>query len=318
MDNCILTVYCLTYNHEKYIEQTLKGFVSQKTNFRYKVLVHDDCSTDGTADIVRKYAEKYPDIIVPVFEEENQYSKDVNVIRTVLLPMFEGEYIAACEGDDYWCDENKLQKQVDFLNAHPEYVACIHNTYELNTRTGKKRLINSSNEDYDVPFSQIIEGGNSVFQMSSLMWRHELEKVYESEDRPAFLKVPSSFGDYQRGIFLCANGKMRFLKEVMSVYRYMTPGSWTSRNHSVSAIEKTCVSMKEMLLLVDDYTEKKYHKDIEKVILNKEFWLLTAKKDISAMRSKKYKAFWDKMSSKEKLKLYVKKYLPFVEKILYK
>ena len=107
-DGIVVSVYCLAYNHEQYIRDALEGFVRQKTNFRYEVLVHDDASTDNTPAIIREYAQKYPDIIKPIFQTENQYSKGVKILPEIIHPKSSGRYIAFCEGDDYWCDENKL------------------------------------------------------------------------------------------------------------------------------------------------------------------------------------------------------------------
>ena len=127
-DDVVVSVLCTAYNHEKYIRSALDGFVNQKTNFRYEVLINDDASTDHTAAIIAEYEAKYPDIIKPVYQTENQYSKGVFITKSILFPRSKGKYTAICEGDDYWCDENKLQKQVDFLESHEEYAACVHNT----------------------------------------------------------------------------------------------------------------------------------------------------------------------------------------------
>lgn len=111
----VVSAYCLAYNHEKYIKSALEGFVSQKTDFKYEVFVHDDASTDKTADIINQYAKRYPNIIKPILQKENQYSKGVDISQEIIFPRMKGKYVAICEGDDYWCDNNKLQKQVDFL-----------------------------------------------------------------------------------------------------------------------------------------------------------------------------------------------------------
>ena len=111
----MVSVFCTAYNHEAYIRDALEGFVSQQTNFPFEVLIHDDASTDGTANIIREYAQKYPNIIRPVYQTQNQYSQKVPIIKTFLGPIAQGKYIAYCEGDDYWCDPLKLQRQVDFL-----------------------------------------------------------------------------------------------------------------------------------------------------------------------------------------------------------
>ena len=110
MENIMVSVICLCYNHENYVKDALEGFVKQKTTFPFEVLIHDDASTDKSAEIIREYEAKYPDIIKPTYQTENQYSQGVKILRTYLLPKVRGKYIAFCEGDDFWTDENKLQK----------------------------------------------------------------------------------------------------------------------------------------------------------------------------------------------------------------
>lgn len=120
----MVSIRCTAYNHEKYIRDALEGFVMQKTNFRFEAIVHDDASTDGTAAIIREYAEKYPDIIKPIYETENQYSKHDGSLTKIMNEACKGKYIALCEGDDYWIEPYKLQKQVDFLESSPDYSMC--------------------------------------------------------------------------------------------------------------------------------------------------------------------------------------------------
>ena len=121
LDTPLVSICSITYNHEPYIRQCLDGFMMQKTNFPFEVIIHDDASTDKTADIIREYEAKYPDIVKPIYQKENQYSKGVEICGTYVYPKARGKYIAVCEGDDYWTDPYKLQKQVDFLEGHPEY-----------------------------------------------------------------------------------------------------------------------------------------------------------------------------------------------------
>lgn len=123
----LVTIRCLAYNHEPYIRECLEGFVMQKTNFKFEAIVHDDASTDKTAEIIREYAEKYPAIIKPIYETENLYSKhDGSLGRIMDDACAHGKYVAYCEGDDYWTDSLKLQKQVDFMEQHPDvsYTCC--------------------------------------------------------------------------------------------------------------------------------------------------------------------------------------------------
>ncbi len=121
-----VSIHCLAYNHEKTIRKTLDGFLMQETNFPIEAIVHDDASTDNTAAIIKEYADQYPHIIKPIFEKENQYSKHDGSLQKIMHNACRGKYIAYCEGDDYWIDPFKLQKQVDYLEAHPEitYSCC--------------------------------------------------------------------------------------------------------------------------------------------------------------------------------------------------
>lgn len=123
----MVSIRCTVYNHGKYLRQTLDGFVNQKTNFKFEAIVHDDASTDNSADIILEYANKYPEIIKPLLECKNQFSRGKGYVSKAINPMLRGKYIAICEGDDYWTDPNKLQKQVDFMESHPDFTFCFHN-----------------------------------------------------------------------------------------------------------------------------------------------------------------------------------------------
>jgi glycosyltransferase involved in cell wall biosynthesis len=121
IDTPLVSIGCITYNHQDYIRSAIEGFLMQKTNFEFEIIIHDDASTDNTTLIIKEYALKYPKIVFPIFQKENQYSKGINPAFEYVIPKCKGKYIAACEGDDYWTDPYKLQKQVDFLEANPEF-----------------------------------------------------------------------------------------------------------------------------------------------------------------------------------------------------
>ena len=136
----LVAIKCLVYNHEPYLRDCLEGFVMQQTNFPFVAIVHDDASTDNSAAIVREYAEKYPNIIKPIYETENQYSKrDGSLGRIVNGTIADSgaKYVAICEGDDYWIDPLKLQKQVKFMEANPEIGLCYTDYNRLEDRTGR-------------------------------------------------------------------------------------------------------------------------------------------------------------------------------------
>ena len=123
----LVAIHCLVYNHEPYLRDCLEGFVMQQTNFPFVAIVHDDASTDGSAAIIREYEEKYPNIIKPIYEKENQWRKGtLTKVMNTAIEAIGAKYVAMCEGDDYWTDPLKLQKQVDFMEANPEYSITSH------------------------------------------------------------------------------------------------------------------------------------------------------------------------------------------------
>lgn len=137
MEETLVSISCITYNQAHFIRQCLDGFLMQKTTFSFEVLIHDDASTDGTAEIIREYESKYPDIIKPLYEKENQWTKGRRGSAVFNYPRAKGKYIALCEGDDYWIDELKLQTQFDFMEKHPECTMCFHNAIIENNLKNK-------------------------------------------------------------------------------------------------------------------------------------------------------------------------------------
>ena len=222
-----VSVLCTAYNHEAYIAQALESFVSQRTTFPFEVLVTDDASTDGTAAVIRDYAARYPEIIRPFLMEENQLSQGVNLYETVLFPNARGEYFAECEGDDYWTDPDKLQLQVEFLDARPAYTACVHNTRTHTVGGGEPdRVLYPQTGDRDVSFETVLQGMSHAFHTSSIVVRREFLE-HEPEFRDEGFR--HGFTDYPEGLWFTLQGKVRFLDRCMSVYRINSvASSWSS------------------------------------------------------------------------------------------
>lgn len=216
----IVTVWCLTYNQVEFIRDALDGFVMQQTTFPYDVIVHDDASTDGTTDIIKEYAEKYPTIIKPVIEKENQWQHGgLRYIIDIMNSQFrQSKYIAFCEGDDFWTDSQKLQKQVDFLESNPEYSMCFHSAkkkYETDT-TAWIDCENIQDREYE-PTDIFI---NWTIPTASVVCKKEAMDFY------ATLKNKELIQNYDIFIILsCAMiGKLRGMHEQMSVYRIQGAG----------------------------------------------------------------------------------------------
>ena len=123
----LVTIVCITYNQEKYIEDAIKGFLIQETKFPFEIIIHDDASTDNTPKIIQQYEKQYLKVIRPIYQTENQYSKKISLWADLTFPLALGKYIAICEGDDYWTDPFKLQKQVDFLEENHDVIMTFGN-----------------------------------------------------------------------------------------------------------------------------------------------------------------------------------------------
>ena len=298
----LVSVYCLAYNHEKYIRSALEGFINQKTNFAYEVFVNDDASTDKTATIIREYAEIFPNIIKPIFQSENQYSKGVNIEETIIFPLMNGKYIAACEGDDYWCDENKLQMQVDWMENNPEYSLCVHNTKQIDVNTGKETLMYGNEQDKDIPLTDILVRGSAQFQTSSIMFRNEFKYL------PEEFRV-HEYEDYPRAIYLGICGKVHYFHQVMSVYRSNVDGSATSLMNTEPKAYTRLFEQIHMLQMANKVTKGKYSNQINELIRKREFLLHLRTDDIKTILAD-YRDVYDKLSNKEKLKLQLKDKFP--------
>ena len=216
MSSPMISIICNTYNHEKYIEQTLKGFVNQKTTYPYEILIHDDASTDRTAEIIRRYADAYPSLFKPIYQTENQYSQGINVSGVYQYSRAKRKYIAFCEGDDYWCDPEKLQKQVDFLERHPAYSACVHQTQVIDDDGEKKGLFSPIDKTCD------IEELNEYMDFphtSSFLLRNPF---IDDTRRGKYLQKYISYWDKSMVIYMFRTGKIHYLADIMSCYRCVT------------------------------------------------------------------------------------------------
>lgn len=216
----LVSISCITFNHVLYIKECLDGFLMQKTDFCFEIVIHDDASTDGTADIIREYEKKYPSIIKPIYQRENQYVKGVRPTWEFNAPRWKGKYIALCEGDDYWTDPLKLQKQVDFLEKNESFGGCFHITERLNVSLKLKSLIN-------VPLNTISthdlirHKGGGIFDTCSLLFKRKIL------DRSAAWFDFMPF-DQTLYLLISLNGPIGKINSVMAVYRTNQPNSWTT------------------------------------------------------------------------------------------
>ena len=218
-----VAIFMVTYNHEKYIRQAVKSIVEQKTNFPYMLFIGEDCSTDNTRSICIELQQKYPEKITLLLHEKNIGALQ-NAAQVYKACVEYGKYTAICEGDDYWTDKNKLQKQVDFLEQNPDFNICCHRAMYLNEKTKvlkpPKALKHSVFTQEDVANHNFVQTLTEVFRNSA--WKG-LPKEYFN----------SISGDYFVNMMLSENGKIKYLPDVMAVYRQQQSGSW----HSLDAIK---------------------------------------------------------------------------------
>jgi len=239
----LVTIICITYNHESFISQALDSFIMQKTTFPFEIIVHDDASTDNTQLIVREYETKHPSLFNNIYQIENQFSKnELNIWFDITFPVAKGKYIALCEGDDYWTDILKLQKQVDFLEENPQIVAAFHNTEErcfdglLNSRL----YMNKMDTSQTVSIYEMLEF--NIVPTSSLVFRRvELPDNINSSN---FKNL--HFADWPLNLLLARNGDYYYFPFIMSVRRMHQNSIWGMQDHSEN-IRKTIETLKLMI-----------------------------------------------------------------------
>lgn len=267
-DHVEVTVFCLVYNHEKYIERMLEGVVGQKTDFKYEIIVHDDASTDGTRPIIQKYAKQY-DVIVPVYQSENQYSLNRKITYDILLPMAKGRYFAFCEGDDYWCDEYKLQKQYDALERHANCSICVHKVACCNEDGSfNTRVIPESYykvKEGELGKEKVADAlwlyGGYPFQTSSYFVRRE---VYSDEKNFEFMYEFS----LDQSIIQASlrSGDFFYYEDKMSFYRVASTDSWSNRFEKNTIQEKISHWKRHVIersCAYDRLTNYQFHNKIE-------------------------------------------------------
>lgn len=258
MSTPFVSVICLTFNQCKHIAETIDGILNQKIDFSIELLIHDDASTDGTGEIIKTYEKKYPQIVKAIIQEENQFSKGKGFVGIPLcFAMSRGKYIAYCEGDDYWCDELKLQKQVDFLEQNTEYAVCAHETKIINENYKNLDgiLFSQFNDNFflklpqkEYKFEDTLTG--NIFHISSIVFRN-----FPIE----FPKWANKFSalDVILFILLARQGKIYFINEVMSVYRSNLKSITNSRAEYANSIAFNNMSI-HIIRLMNRFFNREY------------------------------------------------------------
>ena len=245
----VISILCVAYNHEKYIEECINGLLKQETKFPVEIIIHDDASIDRTPDIIKSYCDKYPALFKPILQEENQYSKGRKII-TITYPVAAGSYIAICEGDDYWSSPKKLQVQVDLLESHPDYVSCFHWADWLVQDTGK-----IAPWKYGPPYlksfyilNDILKDRNFI-PTCSVVFRNHIIKQFPDW----YNEVP--IGDLPLHMLLAKYGKIGFIDEKMGVCRRHKGGIYGGKsqyNRLKISLSSFLFTAKNMKLIKED------------------------------------------------------------------
>ena len=268
-----VSIICMTYNQQNYIEQTLKGFIEQKTNFPYEVIVHDDASTDNTPEIIKKYVDMYPQIFKTVTQNTNQYSQGIHLLQVIqekVFPLTEGKYIAFCEGDDYWCDENKLQMQYDALNHHLNCSFSTHATIKIKISGCKlpSRFppinLKTGTLSSDLIMHKELTTNPWIFQTSSFFIRREVFQNYLTKGSEFWRYFP--VGDKPMLMYCLTEGDCFYIDNEMSHYRTnagVMKGINSHKDIKVTFNQKFMEGYKAF----DKYSSGKYKDDIDYRIL---------------------------------------------------
>lgn len=307
-EDIMVSIICNAYNHEKYIRDALESFVNQKTNFVFEILLHDDASTDKTPDIIREYENKYPELVKPIYQTENQYSKKMGLVGKIQYARVQGKYIAFCEGDDYWTDPYKLQKQYDAMEQHPEVDMCAHGAIGVNEDSKKiEKYICPRDEDGILSVEEIIEQGGGFIATNSLFYRSEINK-----NIPEFRKYKNF--DYTIQMHGALKGGILYLSDIMSAYRLNSIGSWTVRNKNVSSQIELMDRLVNVLELLDEFTQHKYNTIIEKVIIRKNFQKKILLHDFAGIKKEPYLERYKALPLKRKVKFKLISILDFIKR----
>ena len=312
----LVSICCTAYNHEKYLAQTLESFLSQRCDFAYEILIHDDVSTDRTADIIREYAARYPHIIRPMFQTQNQYSRGVPINETFNFPRARGKYIALCEGDDYWCDPDKLQRQIAHMESDPGCTFCFTNGYvhdEAGVHPDRPFLPYYENE------KSLFTGENRAFTLdeiarvnfiptASFVFRVDALRALP----PSFTQRECQHGDLRMRLFLTAAGHAWYEHLYACTYRENVCGSamqiWKKEKRDL--LYRRCQSVVNMVNDVDDYSRGTASAGLQ-TIRDHYLWVMAHNApDLKTLVSGEVGRIWRTLPAKERLRCAVRLMLP--------
>lgn len=259
----VVSVMCITFNQAGYIGRAIDSFLAQDLNVPYEIVVNDDCSTDGTTQILLDYQEKYPEVMRVILHEQNQYSQGKSAMGDFVIPAMRGRYGAMCEGDDYWTDPTKLSRQLEFMESHLACAACVHANENVQADSGRRlSLMRYADHDCDVTMVDAFSN-TQCYSTNSLFIRTSALVDY----RESVLYPLKCDGDQKMLVSYALNGGIHYIDRIMSAYRFMAKNStnramFMSREHSKVAAKKRDLRI-ELLRKADELTGGEYHAEFE-------------------------------------------------------
>ena len=253
--NIMVTVICTAYNHEKFIRDTLDGFLSQNTDFPVEYIIHDDASTDNTAKIINEYSTLHPGFFSPIIQEENQYSKNRQFFYDIILSS-KGKYIALCEGDDYWSDPLKLQRQVSLMEKNQDMALCMHNAYKLDILSNKLTPVDPYPHQGILSAKEVLSECGKLPPTASMLFRTDVVKKMPMD----VFKAP--VGDRPLRMYLAVSGETYYLNNIMSVYRTNNAESFSGGLNDYEKSEALVSQMEKFYNRFDEYTNYQYHDEV--------------------------------------------------------
>ena len=300
----LVSICCTAYNHEPFIAAALDGFLMQKTNFSFEVIIHDDCSADGTVKIIKEYQQKYPEIIKPIFQSENQYSKGVRaILQAFVYPKCSGKYIALCEGDDYWIDKNKIQMQVNFLEENHGYAMCYTKT-KLFVQEKNKILWQTYGSAIS-SFEDLLQNGNKIPALT-VCYRKDIALQYVQEINPFQKKW--LMGDYPMWLYIASKAKIKFINKETSVYRILKESASHSENMQRNfAFSKSTYEIREFYSQKESVPIEKWNEVRQMFLINWNFLLINVDKNEYRKNIQMLYKQLDKVSIKDFIRFVVSK-----------
>lgn len=324
MKDTVITVALVTYNQAKYIEKCIESILSQKVSVPFEILIHDDMSTDGTLEILKKYAKDYPDIIRLMPEDRNRFSEGMKaIIAELMLKECHGRYVSLLEGDDCFSDDSKLEKQYRIMTENEGISMCV----------GKTRIMDEAGNLLDeyMP-ARVIDGGRikgdriikdicildtHYFHLSTMFL--DLSYYRDYLDNPPSFITDSYIDDRSFMLYFASKGDIYYHPEEMSLYRSMAMGSW-SAGVSASAYKhyKNDVDLRNVIRDFDEFTGERYHEDIYVYETRLNYYIALFEQDGREIFKERYKEFTKNFSIKQKIHYGICYCFPFVGKLLRK